>query len=241
MSRWLWILVAVVISTGVYFTIRYGLRPKPIPVLNPTEFQDLKQIGVVLYKRLHQNIRAERLVVLGSSDEIKDYEQVWQGLAESVLADKEKLVIFIREGMKNPPAIAGVDVATYTMEQVQSGEFFKEVTGRIARKQLVAVLAWTPEATHLVKESLSQKLDPAVRHPVLALSTLRFAIDEADVSSLQPQCLDASPGADELKKLKCAAYKVARKFLKKRLDAGRIWAVAERHGLKEFLVFIHQP
>jgi hypothetical protein len=241
MSRWLWILLAVIISTGVYFTIRYGLRPKPIPVLNPTEFQELKQIGVVLYKRLHQNIRTERIVMLGSSAEVKDYEQIWLGLAESALADKEKLVVFVREGMKPLPPIPGAEMVPFTMEQVKSGGFFKEVAGRLARKQLVVVHAWTPEATHLVKDSLSQKLDPAVRHPVLALSTLRFAIDEADIGNLQPQCLDASPDADELKRLHCAAYKVARKFLKKRLDAGRIWAVAERHGLKEFLVFIHQP
>src|SRR5262245_15619123 len=120
MSRWLWIFLAVMISTGVYFTIRYGLRPKPIPVLNPTEFQELKQIGVVLYKRLHQNIRAERIVMLGSSEDIKGYEQIWQGLAESVLADKEKLVFFVREGMK-PPSVPEAEVVTFTLDQVKSG------------------------------------------------------------------------------------------------------------------------
>lgn len=240
MSRWLWIFLAVMISTGVYFTIRYGLRPKPIPVLNPTEFQSLKQIGVVLYKRLHQNIRTERIVILGSSEDVKDYDQVWLGLAESALADKEKLVFFVREGMKAMPPQDGAEVVPFTDAQVQSGELFQEIIKREQRKQLVIVHAWTPEVTHLVKDSISQRLDPIVRHPVLSISTLGFAVEEADISTLQPQCLDAT-AADELQKLKCAAYKVARKFIKKRLDAGKIWAVAERHGLKEFLVFIHQP
>jgi len=241
MSRWFWILLAVLISTGVYFTIRYGLRPKAVPVLNPTEFQNVKQIGVVLYKRLHQNIRAERIVVLGSSNDVKDYDQVWAGLAESALADKEKLVFFVREGMKAQPAQEGADVVTFTEEQLRSGTLFQEMKARLQRKQLVIVHAWTPEVTHLVKDSVSQRLDRVVGHPVLSLSTLRFAVDEAAAGDLQPQCLDASPGADDQHKLSCAAYKVARKFLKKRLDTAKIWAVAERHGLKEFLVFIHQP
>ncbi len=240
MSRWMWIVLAVVISTGVYFTIRYGLRPKPVPVLNPTQFTQLNEIGVVLYKRLYQSIRTERMVVLGSSEEVKDYEQVWTGLAASALADKEKLVFFVREGMKPPTQAEGADIVTFTEAQVKSGELFQEVSNRLARKQLVIVHSWTNEVTHLVKDSISQKIDPVIRHPVLAISTLRFAIDAADVSSLQPQCLDALE-EDGQKKLKCAAYKVARKFLKKRLDAAHIWAVAERHGLKEYLVFIHQP
>jgi hypothetical protein len=239
MSRWLWIILAVMISTGVYFTIRYGLRPKPIPVLNPTEFENLKQVGVVLYKRLHQNIRTERIVMLGSSEDVKNYEQIWLGLAESALADKEKLVVFVREGLKASD-IPGVEVVTFTMNEVNSGTLFKNVASRVARKQLVVVHARTPEITHLIKNSMSQKLDSVVGHPVLALSSLRFAIGEADVNSLQPQCLDPTDADDGIK-LHCAAYKVARKFLKKRLEPTKIWAVAERHGLKEFLVFIHQP
>lgn len=241
MSRWLWIFLAVLISTGVYFTIRYGLRPKPIPVLNPTEFQQLKQIGVVLYKRLHQNIRTERLVILGSGEDVKDYDQIWSGLSESALADKEKLVFFVREGMKPPAPQGGAEVIGFTETHLNGGQLFQEIAQRLQRKQLVIVHAWTHEVSHLMQNSISEKMEPMVHHPVLSLSTLRFAVDEADIGALQPQCLDATPGAGDQKKLKCAAYKVARKFLKKRLDTGRIWAVAERHGLKEFLVFIHQP
>lgn len=239
-SRWVWIIISVGISTSVYFTIRYGLRPKPIPVLNPTEFSELRQIGVVIYKRLHQNIRAERLVVLGSSDSVKNYEQIWLGLEESVLADKEKLVVFARDGLKVVPP-PNTEVITFKDDDVISGELFKNVAARLQRKQLVAVHARTDEVTHLVENSLSRKFDPVVHHPVLALSSLAFAIDEAGINDLQPQCLDATAETEGLKKLQCAAYKVARKFLKKRLAPDRIWAVVERHGLKEYLVFIHQP
>ena len=59
MKRWIWFLVSIFISTGVYFTLRYGLRPKPIPVLNATEFNEAQQIGAVVYKRLRQEIRGE--------------------------------------------------------------------------------------------------------------------------------------------------------------------------------------
>ncbi len=237
-SRWLWIILAVCISTSVYFTIRYGLRPKPIPVLNPTQFEELKQIGVVIYKRLHQNIRAERIVLLGSVEEIKNYEQIWSGLAESAKADREKIVFFVREGVKVKP-LEGAEVITFG--DSATSDLLNEIKQRLKRKQLVIVHSWTNEITHLVKDSLSRKLDSVVRHPVLSISALPFAVQPADADTLQPQCLDATPDASELRRLHCAAYKVARKFLKKRLAVDKIWAVVERHGLKEYLVFIHQP
>lgn len=244
MSRWLWILLAVFISTGVYFTIRYGLRPKPIPVLDPTDFTELRQIGVVIYKRLHQNVRAERLVVLGSSDEVKNYEQVWTGLIESAIADKEKLVFFLEEGLKPLANPENAEVVNFNEAQVASGSLYEEVARRLQRKQLVIVHARTVRSSHLVKDSLSLKLDPVVKHPVLAISETKLAVAESDVNNLYPQCVlvPSDPGDPaDLTRLKCAAYKVARKFLKKRLAPDRIWAVVERHGLKEYLVFIHQP
>ncbi len=238
MSRWLWIFLAVLISTGIYFTIRYGLRPKPIPVMNPTEFQELKQIGTAIYKRLHQNIRAERIVLLGSGENVTNYDQVWAGLVEAAVADKEKLVFFVREGMK-ASGISGAEVVTFTEAQAESGALFNEVNNRLKRKQLVVFHAWTPEITHLVKGSISQRIDRVIGHPVLSISSLTFAIQDAEVDSLQPQCLDAT--GEGVQRLSCAAYKVARKFLKKQLNQASIWAVVERHGLKEYLVFIHQP
>src|SRR6187200_922925 len=103
MKRWLWFLVSIVISTGVYFTLRYGLRPKPIPVLNATEFAETPQIGAVIYKRLRQEIRGERIVLLGSTPELQDYEQVWMGLLKTAVADQINIpVLFQHEGLKAP-------------------------------------------------------------------------------------------------------------------------------------------
>src|SRR4051812_29027396 len=83
MSRWFWIAASVLISTLIYFTIRYGLSPKPIPVMNLTQFQNEEQIGADLYRRLRQNIRQERLLVLGSSADIPQIQSLWTGFLKT--------------------------------------------------------------------------------------------------------------------------------------------------------------
>lgn len=233
MKRLIWTLVAVAISTGVYFTIRYGLRPKPIPVLNPTEFADLEQVGAVIYKQLRQSVRAERLLMLGSNEDLR----VWQGFFKAAAGDGEKIVVFSR----------GPDVGTRTagwesvVTNAPNAELTAQVLARVRGGQLVVVQGRTSEVTHLVPGSLGREFESLVKHPVLSISILPLALNQPERDALQPQCLETGEDPDGQRRLGCAAQRVARKFARKALPPDRIWAVAERHGLKEYLIFIHQP
>ena len=237
MKRLIWTLVAIAISTGVYFTIRYGLRPKPIPVLNPTEFADLEQVGAVIYKNLRQNVRAERLILLGSRGELPGESRVWLGFLKAAAADGEKIVLFSR----GPKA----EVKTGAWEEVVStagdAELTAQVLTRMRGGQLVVVEAKTTEATHLVTGSLGRAFEDLVKHPVLSISILPLALNEAERDGFKPRCLDTGEDPDGQRRLWCAALRVSRKFARKNLVADRIWAVSERHGLKEYLVFVHEP
>lgn len=231
MKRWIWIVAALAISTGVYFTIRYGLRPKPIPVLNPTEFDDFEQIGSVIYKRLRHDIRAERLVVLGSTGEVPDDQRVWLGFLKAATADKEKTVLLAHD--TTPFEHSGPWETALLADDA-----LDQIKARVKAGQLIVIHAPTREASHLVDGSLPRKLDRVLRRPVLSLATLRFALRGEDRDSLQTQCLDVTDSGEF--RLACAAQRVARKYARRGLDPSKIWAVMERHGLKEYLVFLNQ-
>lgn len=236
MKRWLWFLVSIVISTGVYFTIRYGLRPKPIPVMNATEFAESAQIGAVIYKRLRQEIRAEKVILLGSTPDLADYEQVWAGLLKTALADQLKIpVLFQHESLKVPAVGDAIEVIPYSNYMLQSGELVALIQKRIASGALVVVHDSTPEVSHLMKASLSRALDTAVGHPVLSLSSLGLSLKPEEVQVLGTQCLSAQPNM----RIECAEWRISKILVKKSLAPEKLWAVMERHGLKEYLVFIH--
>ena len=239
MKRLFWIVVAISISTGIYYTIRYGLRPKPIPVMNPTDFKRLEQVGIVAYKRLRTEVRAERVVLLGSSIEVPQDFRVWGGFVKAALADQEKLVFFERTQLPVEPVNQNYEIITYDDAAVASGALVEQVKEQVKKGPLVMIHGLTRETSHLVENSLARRLETTVQHPVLSLSILRFAITAAERESLQPPCLP--PGADITGqgRLGCAAMKVARQYQRRALDANSIWSVIERHGLKEYLVFIH--
>ena len=241
MKRILWTCVAVATSTAVYFTIRYGLRPKPIPVMNPTEFENLEQLGAVTYKRLRQTVRAERLVMIGSGPEAPAETGLWRGFLKSAVADHEKIVLFTRRATELARPGDEWETAPVGDEDSSNGEFARRVTERTRAGQLVIVLGRTDEVTHLVKGSLGRVVETIVQHPVLSISTLPFAVDQHAREELSPACVETGEASDGARPLACAAGRVARKFARKQLAVDKIWAVIERHGLKEYLVFLHLP
>lgn len=233
MKRWLWFLFAVAISSTVYLTIRYGLRPKPVPIMNPSEFEQVDQIGTVIYSRLKQNIRPERLIVLGSSPELTGSEEIWDGFLKTALADGVSIDAFYQyDGLPTP---ASSQPIAFNDGQIRSGEFVKLVESRLKAGHLVVVHGPTRVVSHLVTDSLSRKLDDVVHHPVLSISTLPISVRPEDLQSLQDACKD-----DHDTRLNCAVAKVSRTLSKKRDTPGKFWSVMERHGLQEYLVFVQR-
>lgn len=239
MKRWLWFFASILISTGVYFTIRYGLRPKPIPVMKPSEFASTQEIGAVVYKRLRQEIRAERVLILGSTPELQGYADVWSGIIKSALADQVNIpILFQHEGLQPAQSEGGMEVVTFNDHMVQSGELLNLVKSRMGPGKLVVIHSTTNEVSHLIKGSLSRGLDTVSKHPVLAISTLALSLRPEEIENLQTECLNQEP--DGRIKLQCVEVRVSRIMLKKKLSPDKFWAVMERHGLKEYLIFIHR-
>jgi hypothetical protein len=242
MSRWIWIAIAVAISTSVYFTIRYGLSPKPIPVINLTSFGNEEEIGAVVYRRLRQNILQERLLILGSNPDLTNPQEVWTGFLKTALADKIKIdVLFQRTNTHSIPQIGAIEIVPFDQTAAVSGKLVVDVKARLQRGHIVVVHATTIEASHLIKNSLSKQLDSVLRQPVLSIATMALAVGKEEEEGIQALCLDAGKDEHGHFRLNCAAMKAARKVKRKKPDPSKMWAVLERHGLKEFLLFVHRP
>jgi hypothetical protein len=207
----------------MYFTVRYGLRPKPIPVMNPTQFENPEQIGVVVYKRLRQNVRADRVIVLGASPGMEEDNLIWLGFEKAASADRETVMVM-------------------PLKEVTDREaFFAKIQEAVKARKLVLLTGLTTEVSHLVPNSFTKELEEHRKHPILSISIQRLAVTTPEYDDVQTQCLDATKEETGYQRLECAAQRVARKYLKRKLEPNLLWGVMERHGLKEYLLFVHRP
>jgi hypothetical protein len=161
------------------------------------------------------------VILLGSTPGTADDALMWKGLIKAAQADGERTIEYA--------------------DRAVEGDALLKVKDSLKAGQLVIVEGPTPDVSHLVEGSLSKRLEKIVGTPVLAISTLGLVVDPENYEALQSKCVEATEIKSSLLRLDCAAQKVARKNLKKKLAPDKIWAVMERHGLKEYLLFIHRP
>ncbi len=171
----------------------------------PTQFQNAEEIGAIVYKRLRQNIRADHVVLLGSSPGSEEDAQIWAGFEKAALADQETVEVM-------------------SLKEVSDKEaFFAKVQESVKARKLVLIHGLTTEVSHLVPESFVKQIEKSRKHPVLAIAIQRLAVTTPEYDDVQTQCLDATEEESGHHKLECASQRVARKYLKRKLAPDQLW------------------
>jgi hypothetical protein len=242
MSRWFWILLSAALSSSIYLSIRYGLKPKPIPQINPTAFDKPEQIGATVYRRLRGQIRREGVLVLGSTPLVQSYDRIWDGFLRAAYEDRVHVeVAYQLRDLLTPPALSNLRPSELGTDEKSRTPFVQEVLGHYRRGKMVVIHTLSEDASHLVKGSISRRLSRLPNNPVVSISIVPFAVTKEGVESLQPPCQDSLSQEANNQRLACAAKRISEKFLRKHLPTDKYVAAVERHGLKEYLLFVYEP
>lgn len=239
MLKWLWVLIAVVLSSGIYFSIRYGLRPKPIPLMKPTHFSSLEEVGVVTFRRMFQPIRSEKVMVLGYEPSRQDSILVWQGLVKAARESGLNIQKVYYMGEEELPSyFKRFKVEPLNLGQIESLQ--KELIRSRRRNGIFVFIVPRDEATHLMKNSFTKRLEASSLGPVLSISQLPLVLDPEKQEELSGACTELGKTSDQ-KRLQCITFKYAKSQWRRKIDPELIQGAIERYGLKEYLLFIHTP
>ncbi len=236
-----WIPAVLALSFGIYFLAKWGLKPKPIPQINPTQFESLEQVGAVTYRRLRPALRQEKMVVLGSSPWLGEYDRVWNGFLAAAREDNWQIELLLEESSLRPiKDFAGLDRQSFNSPFPLS-PLLPEIIDKLAAGKLLLVHTLFNFSSHRGEISVSKELEDSLRRPWTSITMLGFAVDEEELKSIQPECREEDRPTSRDQYLACAQTRLARRYLRRRLDAGKTWASVERHGLKDYFLFLHQP
>lgn len=238
-QKWLWVVLALVISSSIYLSIRYGLRPKPIPIMKPTSFSSLEEMGVVTYRRLRQQIRSEKVLVLGVELSDPEGQNLWVGLMKAAVADKVTIQdVFVDSRIESSIFFQGFKTTSFVADAPQD---LKDtlIKGR-RRNGLVIVLASNQDSSHLRKDSLTKILEKSPLGPIMSLSQMPLILNKEILEEKSESCADLDM-SDFLSRSECVVYRFSKQHLRRKLSPEKLYGGVERYGLKEYLIFIHRP
>jgi len=241
-EKWplVWVPLALILSVSIYFAIKWGLKPKPIPQINPTQFASPEEAGALLYRRFHPILRQEKMVVLGSAPWVRDYERVWNGFLAAAREDKRKIDTLYEDPALRPiKDFLGMKRQPLAWPSL-SPELAEDLKKHLQFGRLIVIHTTFNHSSYRAEDSLTKDLEKALRRPWTALSMLTFPVNAAELENLQPPCPDEVAPTTRGDYVACTSVRISRRFMRKKLDPRLNWLASERHGLGDYFVFIHQ-
>ena len=237
----MWIPLSLVVSFGLYFSLKWGLKPKPIPQINPSRFELREQIGAVVYRRLRPALRQEKMVVLGSAPWIRDYEHIWNGFIGAAREDNWKIDLLYEDPSLRPiKAFSGLERKNLSWPEPEPA-LAAELKQHLQFGHLVIIHTTFNHSAHRTESSLSKELETSLKRPWTAISMLGFAVNADELLQIQPKCEAEMAPVTRNDYVACAATRISRANFRKRLATDQLWGAMDRHGLKDYFLYVHEP
>lgn len=233
MLKWVLSLASVILLAGLVFSIKFGVAPKPIPLIKATEFENPKEIGVLVYRRLLQDIREQPIVIVGSLTSIPFYKEIWDGFLLVAQQDHRPFdKIYLSQGIAEPIRLKGMQIELWEGEGEQTLPHDKKII-------IHGPVNWS---SHFYDHSLVKRLEAERKRPILTITLNKFVVSREQLEMLQPPCPDdEDPDApiDFTEQLNCAAERISKDHFRKKLDPDKSWMALYRFGLKDYILFVY--
>jgi hypothetical protein len=232
--------MGLIFGVAVFFLLRYGVGPRPIGIMKPTEFERGEQIGAVVYRRLRQDFRNESRVVLGVQPATESHLDMISGFLRTAAAEGGAYdVLILDPRLPGPRGIPPLQVMSFDLNK--DAEQIANVLKVYHRENKRVVLVTANHfSTHLIKENPIHRLETILQKPILAISLTQLALRRDEERKLEPPCVGGAHNVQGTAPLGCAILRQSQRLYRKNLTPkAEILATMEQHGLTDYLLFIH--
>ncbi len=230
-------LLAVALTIGVAVLITWVVNPKPVSMINPTEFSTLESVGVLSFHRLRPVLLDAKVLVIGSVLPPDSSGQIWTGLLKMLALEGWEPNLLIEEGSSK---FLGPQLKVTSVELLADE---KPTQVKQLGDSIQKILLHGPAAisSQFFKDSWSHWIEVNLDLPVVSLTLIPWKVVKDGTQLSDTDCKNEDAVGSPSQRLTCTANAVSRKFIRKKLDATKSYIVMERHGLRDYLIFIYNP
>ncbi|MCB9025812.1 MAG: hypothetical protein H6625_05810 [Bdellovibrionaceae bacterium] len=234
MIKWLFIGLFFSISLSLLFIKFVGIQPRAQKVIDPSHYQNLQHIGYSIYQRLNQDINNSSVLILGSTNQITDSQNVWIGLfmALEKYSSVPKILINYNTSCSIKENPNFIEIKNINNE----AELIAVIKTLISKRIKVIVNTTDYYSSYFDENSLTKKLIKLIKLRPLSITQGLFAVKKNQFKSWQ-KCKKN----DSLSAMVCKAMEASQKYFRKKYSPMELRAAMEKHGANDYLLFIYQP
>ncbi len=234
-----WLSLALVLGVTLTLVIRYGIGPRPIRVMKASEFENSQQIGAVVFRHLHMDLKDAPVVVFGAQEKWPAQVDIFAGYLKTAHAEGVSYAaVIVDESLAHYMTQVPTRVEVYRFQD-QLQDLLQRVKDHLKANQKVALLTRSQFSSQYLTANFSDDLEKAIGTNVYSFSALNIALKKEDERKLLPACDSriGTPGEVGYGRLGCVALTKSRSTYRKEFQTPNQIALMDRMGATDYLIF----
>ena len=246
MIKWYFSLLGVIVVCLVILIVRFGLNPKPKPIIKPSNFTEFGVIGETIYRQLHKEIHLFKIVAFG----IQNHAHL--DVILNLLRTSRKYghlfhTVLVLNPLRNEwqrktrdTSLSDLQVEYLSDRNYQSVLKFLEDQQNSLKKTLV--IANPEDVFHLQNRSLIQFLESDLYLSILSFIHVECELDPGKLKELQRFCRQQTRETSSFSHLSCLAYQKStwlKKLRTKKINKNQNIIFLEQYGLLDYIYFTY--
>lgn len=234
------IIAAVVLLTGIGFSVYFGVQPKSIPKITYSHFNEPAKMSDAIILRLNQEIKGAPLLMLGVMPGRKMDLEVWKAFLEQSQMPELKYQALVVDP-ELPFAAEMFPSATKLDIKTDLARFIEGAKNARAQGLRMAVIVPSIYASQRLQENPAAKIRKETDLAPMSFSIMGFPRSPEQEATMDIKCVMGSNDRDGIGAMGCMAEQKARLVYRKKSKPGFYEGLVDQVGERDYLVLFNAP
>jgi hypothetical protein len=234
------IIAAVVLLTGVGFSVYFGIQPKSIPKITYSHFSEPAKMSDAIILRLNQEIKGAPLLLLGVMPGRKMDLEVWKAfLEQSQIPEIQYQALVVDPELPFAaemfPSAVKIDIRTDLERLIEGAKKAREQGLRMA------VIVPSVYASQRLQNNPADRIRKETDLAPMSFSIMGFPRSPEQEANMDIKCVMGSNDRDGVGAMGCMAEQKARLVYRKKSKPGFYEGLMDQVGERDYLVLFNAP
>lgn len=236
MLKTIWAAIIVVFVVFVFAVLRWGINPRALVLIAPSEFDQPAKIGETAFLRLMQEVGEQQVVIIGGIPNNPTSNEIALGFFAQAKKDQRPFSTVMTQ-TEMPLALDGAQHIDFNGDSEQIAATIRNLHAG----ERLFIYTVNIFATHLLHDNPIQRLEHILNRKLMTVTIMGLALKATEISQLDPPCRGLERDQQGTAPLGCVALTRSKGLFRKHLTDKRFVMLLDQQGATDYLMLVHAP
>lgn len=225
----------LMVLAGVIFTLKFGMRPRPLPKINISSFETPLKLAESIELRLREEIKSMPILILGYQPEKPHQLELIKEFLKSNKEPGMNYETVVADEHLELPTELGVSEKIDTNQKVEA--LAQGLKTALEQKRRVALIVPSIYSAQLVGGNVADLLKRQYQLPITSFTVVELPRTREQEKEVSIPCLMTDADNTGTGSLGCAILQAGRATYRKKMPPGFRTGMMDQRGSSDYFIF----